>query len=271
VYYSQQTKINTLTDELNSYLLNCPKDSEGYCNIPITLSAGSNGRINLSNINIYYTEGLIPLDVSSLDQIYQNSTLTLFEFKIQNNGASTINNINWSLNTGDNGYTINSTTGINLTSEENVYVLAEYNYSAYGIFAVTANATDGISSDTDTITIGLDQHKFYIQNSSGSNIAWFGDAGNIVLKGTLAQNSNRQLLSTDLFAFQDSSGNNLMIMDDLGNMYIKGSKLENQATLSYPPNCDCFIIQSQAGETVSYINSSGYLLMKGTLTENGNP
>ena len=80
------------------------------------------------------------------------------------------------------------------------------------------------------ITVPLqDQNKFLIKNASGSNIAWFGDAGNIVIKGTLEQSSNFQRTNNFAFVIRNNA-NDVLIIENNGSMYIDGTLAENQAT-----------------------------------------
>ena len=114
-----------------------------------------------------------------------------------------------------------------------------------------------------------DVNKFLIKDSTGTNIAWFGDQGNIVIKGVLEQNSNFQ--ATDNFAFKIR--NNLidvLIIENNGSMYIDGTLAESQATI--PVNMDRNEFRFKwNNEFKTNINESGYLFTKGTLTQNGNP
>ncbi len=117
-----------------------------------------------------------------------------------------------------------------------------------------------------------DPNKFYFKNSSGSNVAWFGDLGNVVIKGTLEQNSAYTATANDEFRFQDRNGNDVMIIDlTNGNMYLDGTLNENQNTLTPLENSDDFIVLNETNEVSAYINESGYMFLKGILVENGNP
>ena len=116
-----------------------------------------------------------------------------------------------------------------------------------------------------------DISKFYFTNSSGNNVAWFGDAGNIVLKGILEQSSNYIEQPNDLFAMEEA-GEVFFIMAQNGSMYIDGTLTENFAgTLTSPNEVNNLGIYGSDGSLAGLLNTSGYLFLKGTLTENGNP
>ncbi|MEK6984146.1 MAG: hypothetical protein AABX33_06235 [Nanoarchaeota archaeon] len=133
-------------------------------------------------------------------------------------------------------------------------------------------ATDGINTGndtTETFAILHDQNKFTIKNNTGGNMAWFGDQGNIVIKGTLEQNSNYQ--ATNNFAFKIRNNlSDVLIIENNGSMYIDGTLFENQATIPIDMNKNEFRFKWN-GEFKTNINESGYIFTKGTLTQNGNP
>ena len=236
------------------------------------------GDINLS-VNVSYPV-TANLTITSLSSLYSNSTLQIFEFIILNNGTATINSIQWQFDTANNNV-INSTINISsLSPNEKEFVYLAYNFSSGGTFNVKANAT-GLSEST-AITASLtasvtvnttslsDVNKFLIKNSSGSNIAWFGDAGNVVIKGNLEQNSNFQ--ATDNFAFRiRNNANDVLIIENNGSMYIDGTLAENQATINSDTNRNDFRIKDNSSNLVAFVNETGYVFLKGTLTQNGNP
>lgn len=126
--------------------------------------------------------------------------------------------------------------------------------------------------DVFTLVPLSDQSNTYFKNSSNDIVAWFGDAGNVVLKGTLEQNSSYTAKDNDEFRFQNSNGNDVIIIDMTnGNMYLDGFLYENQDNLNPTENSDDFIVLNETNEVVIYVNESGYMFLKGILTENGNP
>jgi hypothetical protein len=114
-----------------------------------------------------------------------------------------------------------------------------------------------------------DIDKFRIVNSLGETVAWFGDLGNIVLKGTLDEESSHSAGSNDEFRFQGSDGNDVAIIDaNSGDMYIKGSLYENQEALN-PQGDNHFIIKDVNDSTIAYIDDpNGDLYLKGKLYQN---
>lgn len=86
----------------------------------------------------------------SLEAFYQNITHTFFEFWISSDITENSSNIDWNC-TGN----IYSTLGFNLTSNEEIMVLIEYNYSSAGekSFVCNANSSDGSGSSYTNFTI----------------------------------------------------------------------------------------------------------------------
>ena len=104
-----------------------------------------------------------------------------------------------------------------------------------------------------------------------SNVISFDNDGNVVLKGTLNKNTNPVPTADDEFIFKESGGSEVAIINLVtGNMAIKGGLFEKQPALNNPASND-IIIKNQNDEIVSYIDESGNLYLKGSLTENGNP
>ena len=52
-----------------------------------------------------------------------------------------------------------------------------------------------------------------------------------------------------------------------GNLLIKGTLAQNQAS-PLSPTLSSFIVQNKTGATVAYINSTGFMFVTGALTEN---
>lgn len=115
---------------------------------------------------------------------------------------------------------------------------------------------------------------FYVKNNQDEVFAWFDTRGNVVLKGTLEQNSNHPATGHDEFRFQDVNGVDVAIIDAAnGKMYIKGTlKLDSENNWVAPTDGDDnFRIQDSGGNDVAYISKTGDLYLKGKLYENAIP
>ena len=115
-----------------------------------------------------------------------------------------------------------------------------------------------------------DIDKFYIKNSQGNNVAWFGDSGNIVLKGTCQVQANC-LPPVDSFIFKNGIGETVAYVDINGNLCIETGDCSSSPSCSATSN-DEFIMQDETGKVVSKIDlTNGDLCYIGRLIENGNP
>ncbi|MEK6917836.1 MAG: S8 family serine peptidase [Nanoarchaeota archaeon] len=108
------------------------------------------------NVTITETSQQQPLiDVTNLSQLYWNEQKQrTFGFFIKNIGNSTLSNVAWKVNTGDNLTTysqFNSTLVIN----ESKYVVFEYNYTTSGSYTVNATAWAQGTSDSQSMQIGV--------------------------------------------------------------------------------------------------------------------
>jgi len=106
---------------------------------------------------------------------------------------------------------------------------------------------------------------FYIKNGS----AGFDTSGNLILRGSLEQNTTPTATANDEFRVQDSNGTDVAIIDMTnGNMYIKGTLYEEQVTLTPSASSDDFIIKDSSGDVIAYIDESGNVYLKGKLYDN---
>ena len=105
------------------------------------------------------------------------------------------------------------------------------------------------------------------------NAILFDYMGNAVLKGTLRKESSiSQVPGEDEIIINDRNGVTVAILSlATGSMIIKGNVMKNQGVISPGQASNDFIVRDYAGNVVSYIDEYGNLILKGTLTQNGNP
>ncbi len=110
-----------------------------------------------------------------------------------------------------------------------------------------------------------------IFKSGGSNIASFDRFGNLVLHGGLLSEAQvNPADGIDEFIFKNSLGDPVAMISPDGVMRIAGVVSQNEENLN-PAGGTNFVIKDFNGIVVSYIDDSGNLFLKGTLTENGDP
>jgi hypothetical protein len=102
-----------------------------------------------------------------------------------------------------------------------------------------------------------------VENSIGEAVAFFDSGGNVVLEGTLTEDTTPTPDGgTDEFILRDSSNNVMAVVDVGGDMAIKGSLNENEDSLS-PSGGDDFIIRNGEDTVVSYVDQDGHLYLVG--------
>ncbi len=93
------------------------------------------------------------LSICGLKLLNANQIEAIFEFNIANKANQPLNNINWTLNTGET--LINSDKLFNLTSEEDIFVYVKYNYSINGNHTITAIVTVDGAFDSQSIQVTI--------------------------------------------------------------------------------------------------------------------
>lgn len=111
-----------------------------------------------------------------------------------------------------------------------------------------------------------------ILKNNGSTSISFDNNGNVVIKGTLSDDTNPAETAADELIIKNSNGIIVAVLNaDTGDMTIKGTLFQNQASpIALNPGSN-FIVRDYSGNIVDYIDESGNFYLKGTLTQNGNP
>lgn len=112
-----------------------------------------------------------------------------------------------------------------------------------------------------------DTSKFYVKNASGENVAWLGNLGNIVLRGTFTSGETIDTAPDDSFIIKDATDDTVAYIDNQGNLCIEGSKSSGSCN----PSGGAFITNNIYDDIVSYIDYDGDLCLTGTLIEYSNP
>ena len=126
---------------------------------------------------------------------------------------------------------------------------------------------------TGTLAAGFTYlaNKLFIKDSVGNNAASIADDGNLVLKGTIEENSVHLATASTEWIVR-IGGEDVFILDTAdGNLYIDGNLFQNQATLTPPVASNNFIVKDIIGNVVMYVDATGDLYLKGSLTESGSP
>src|SRR3989344_2033311 len=106
------------------------------------------------------------------------------------------------------------------------------------------------------------------KQTAGNNLAWFDYSGNILIEGYLEENSDKIRTSGDEWIIRNNNEDVLIFDIATGNLYVDGAIFENQGSLTPSAVSDNFIVKDSDGTVVLYINQSGSVFLKGSLTSN---
>lgn len=123
-----------------------------------------------------------------------------------------------------------------------------------------------------------DKYKLYFKSNEGENVAWFGDNGNLVLKGRLRRFcSNICTSDAQEFVIKNNSGEIVAMLNlQKGDLNIKGDLYEKKDTFQLndeitDPQRDFFVIKNSLGMRLLFIDNNGDLKLSGGLFEHTLP
>lgn len=286
IYPAYETKIKNLVSIRNS-----PGDG-------LEISEGSDSEITDSNISSLRIDtgsiGMVFLNVSySEENVSADSSLVrkwYYRAYVNDTNGNNISNANVTAFNSTSNYQFNLTT--DSTGYTNITEIIDYfnnggiknYYSPYTIYANnitlsgnhTYNVTLKQNNLNDIFTLGAsitfpnDTSKFYHKDSSGNNVAWLGNLGNIVLKGNCYYGGNCDAPGDNSIIFRNSSNNNVAFINSTGDLCIEKGDCSDESA-SCNPTRDAFIIQNSSANNMSYIDFDGDLCLTGRLYENSEP
>ena len=115
----------------------CIIEDEGVCDPDCSFDADVNCALDLVNIT----------------NMTKNITSLVFELEIKNFANISINNINWTFDTGESK--INSTQNFNLSSQEDLFFYIQHNYPTGGNYLVNATIQSGLLIDSEILNITI--------------------------------------------------------------------------------------------------------------------
>ncbi|MDP1694179.1 MAG: hypothetical protein Q8L34_01435, partial [Candidatus Woesearchaeota archaeon] len=128
-------RVVNFSDILEEELATCVADEQGYCNITLTFTSNTAGKLNLSNLKIYTQSNI---NVYNLTQLATNGLSVVLGFEIVNE-LSFDRTVNWTLNMGD-ANTLTSNFEIPLNVSEDAFIFEQYTYGGAGTYVVNATA-----------------------------------------------------------------------------------------------------------------------------------
>ncbi|PIN95424.1 hypothetical protein COU56_01595 [Candidatus Pacearchaeota archaeon CG10_big_fil_rev_8_21_14_0_10_31_9] len=131
------------------------------------------------------------------------------------------------------------------------------------------HAVSGVIGVSDSGNLPDDSYKFYIKDSLGNNVSWFGSEGNIVLKGTCYVSTNCITNDGSSFTIGNATDNTTAFINSTGDLCIEKGDCGDLSPACNSPSNDAFIIKNSSSN-VAYIDYNGDLCLTGGLYENSN-
>lgn len=249
-FYSNFADINIIETSLNNTFINCSYGTEdveegselirkGHYRSYVNDSSGN--PVSNANITAYNSSGHYQFNLTTNSSGW--TPLTEIIDYINDSGVTHYYS----------NYTITAT---NITFSDS---------HAYNVTLEQNNLEDVFT--LGKITLPDDPHKFYHKDSSDNVVAWFGDSGNIVLKGHCYYGGNCNNPGVDSLIFRNSSDSNVAYINSTGDLcIIKGDCSDDSASCN--PSFEAFIIRNSTDSNMSYIDFTGDLCLVGDLYEN---
>ncbi|MBI3027442.1 hypothetical protein HYY70_04980, partial [Candidatus Woesearchaeota archaeon] len=94
------------------------------------------------------------IEAYNLSVLNESGTKRIFEFVIRNSLNSNLTGVNWTIDT-KNSNVINATSNSILQPSEQIFIYADYNFTAAGSFNVNASARNGTLVDSINLTVTI--------------------------------------------------------------------------------------------------------------------
>jgi len=216
-YFARTETSDDFTDELNNALDSCTADAQGYCDIPIIVHSDSEGRINITDINIYYniteyvwdTTGLAELSTykvrvkvtdgllnSSWDESDSDFTIEVElptdpnKFYHQNSSGDAVA---WLGNEGNIVLSGSCFSGGNCDSpgdESLIFRNSTIDYVAFINSTGDLCVETGDCSDNSASCSSPVGNSFIVRNSSLDYVSYFDSTGDLCLIGGMFENAD---------------------------------------------------------------------------------
>jgi len=159
----------------------------------------------------------------------------------------------------------------NATAISHTETLAEgtHTFSAYAQdYSANLNASEEIVFSVSTAPIVGEPslNRFSITNSSGNEVAFIDDKGELYLKGTISASQESLIAPANSFVIQNSSSTTIAYFSSGGDLYLKGAVSRN-SDLSGRTSSN-FEIYNSTDNLVAFFDNVGNLKLQGGYGEN---
>lgn len=262
--------------------------TSGSSSYAIRLLSSSNNIIKDSNISSFnendtYTSGANNTftNVTYVDE-YGNLTRKWYlNVKINSTNGSNLNQANVSGFNKTNHYQFSELTDSNgeIIKKELIEYInnagVKFYYTNYTV-NVTKNGYDSSSQFVNlttnknvifTLSSANDSFKYFIKDANGNAVAWFGNLGNIFLKGNCFSGGNCDIPGTNSFIIANATDNRVAFVNSSGDLCVEKGDCSDQSA-SCNPSRNAFIIRNSSNYNMSYIDFDGDLCLTGKLFPN---
>ncbi len=204
--------------------------------------------------------------ISPLNQTYNVSSID-FNITLNEYGIC-----EYSLDGGVTNNTMGTTDSKNFNATNSSMSNGDYFVNYYCEDSIgNKNYSEVVSFNINITVPPNDTYKFYHKSSSGDVVAWLGNEGNIVLKGSCFSGGSCDAPGSNSFIVKNSTGDNVAFINSSGDMCVEtGDCSDYSATCNTNPE-DAFIYRNSSNDNVICIDKYGDLCLVGGLFENSNP
>ena len=164
-------------------------------------------------------------------------------------------------------YAYNGMDKITILFDDNfAYITADEGFTGNRFTFITASDSFG-QAVSNVFRIDVEGERaigrFEVRDKDDNKLMVIDSFGNLNIKGNLIQNTS---IDENDFVIEDENNSiNLVVTNPEGNLQIKGSINEDEGALN--PGPDSFVVINKGGGVVAYVNSTGSLFLRGTLSE----
>jgi len=242
------------------------------CGINITGQTWDEG---LNTVTIYINDTVNNINSSSV--VFGIDATPPYFTNLANQSIYNNESLNYDIDASDDGvgvscFSVNDTTNFNITCAG---VLANKTSLSTQIYWLNITVNDTLGNLNSSViyvnvtipVIPSDPSKHYIKDSSSNIVAWLGNEGNIVLKGSCFSGGSCDIPGYDSFIMGNSTDSHIAFINSTGDLCIEKGDCSDESS-SCNPTRGAFIIRNSSNYNMSYIDFDGDLCLTGRLYEN---
>ncbi|MEN9626326.1 MAG: hypothetical protein RL557_654 [archaeon] len=211
-YFARQKTSNDFSQQLNDALSNCTEDALGYCIIPLIIHSDSEGRINLTSVNIYF----------NITEYRWNSTglsgLSTYKTRIK----ATDGLLNSSYDGSDSDFSIGT------PNDTHKYFVKDSSGNAVAWLGSQGNIVLRGRCFSGGSCNSPGANSFIIANNTDDHVAFINSSGDLCIeKGDCSDQSTSCNPMRNAFIIRNSSNYNMSYIDFDGDLCLTGRLYEH--------------------------------------------